>query len=360
MLMRLRKRNQRGAVALIVAMSSLLIFGIAALAVDLGNTMARKRDLRAQADFAALAAANVLGGSKVASDPAVIAVADYFNKNQPIDQGGPACVAAKTCVTAAALVDGNDANGEVYFSQRGNRLRVIAPLATVDYGLAGVFGANALDVNAEATVAIQSPRGRGILPMYVARGRGCDWGGQTLTDPSGGHVVPPAVPTLAFNTDSNAMTMQSISPQQVGLNVAGQSLVITANRYRNVSKVGFFRGDNPDPALVIGDQVGEVTWIAPSSPPYDSNNGTITVQIPTSVTSVETVWYVRLFQASGPGGANQWSAAAEAKPLRVGNATFECTAGSVDGNFGTLRLPRTSQPADVDSAEHRARVSRRR
>lgn len=341
-----RQRDERASVSVLVAFFSVTMFVIAAMAVDLGNAMTRKRDVQSQADFAALAAGSHLAGTKTSGDPAVLAVADYLNKNQPLDEDGDPCQVTKSCVSAAALVDGVDANGEVYFSDGGNKLRVVAPEAYVDFGLANVLGATGMDVQSDATVAVLSPKGRGVLPMYVAMGQGCDYGLQTLTDPAGGHVVTPAVPTLAFDSDTNQMTLQGpLVPDQVALGASGVSVQITANRYRDVTRVGFFRGDNPDPALVIGDAPGEVNWVSPATPPpaFTANNGTITVTIPNSVTAVEAVWYVRLFQA---GGTNRWSARSEALPLRVGDTIIECQAGSQDGNFGTLKIPRSSNPSN--------------
>jgi len=64
-----------------VAVLSLALFGFAALVVDLGNGFVRLRDVQAQADFAAFAGGRHLPAAKSATHPAVLAVADYLNKN---------------------------------------------------------------------------------------------------------------------------------------------------------------------------------------------------------------------------------------------------------------------------------------
>ena len=63
--------------------------------------------------------------------------------------------------------------------------------------------------------------------------------------------------------------------------------------------------------------------------------------IPDVVAQTEGVWWVRVLDNPSPG---TWSPTSEALPIRVGGAVLECTAGSTDGNFGTLRLPRTDVP----------------
>ena len=107
-----RRRDASGTVAVIVALSCVMLFSFAAVAVDLTNAMARKRAVQSQADFASFAA--VAGGanlpaastSPLATDQAVIAAAEYLNKNQPQNDGAGSCVVNQNCVTPAQLVNG--------------------------------------------------------------------------------------------------------------------------------------------------------------------------------------------------------------------------------------------------------------
>ena len=46
---------------------------------------------------------------------------------------------------------------------------------------------------------------------------------------------------------------------------------------------------------------------------------------------------------------DKWSARSEAQPLSVGDAPYECVSGSAEGNFGTLKMPRsTNDSAGAD------------
>ena len=58
-----RNRDEAGAYALLTAILAVVLMSIAALAVDMGNAVARKSDVQAQADFAALSAASQLTAS---------------------------------------------------------------------------------------------------------------------------------------------------------------------------------------------------------------------------------------------------------------------------------------------------------
>ena len=79
------RRDQRGAAAIVSVLIAAVLMTFAALAVDLGNGLARKGDTQVQADFAALAGGADLPGTKSAGDPAVKAAADYLTKNAPQD-----------------------------------------------------------------------------------------------------------------------------------------------------------------------------------------------------------------------------------------------------------------------------------
>ena len=316
-------RNERGTVAIVAALSMTMLFALGALTVDLGNAFARKRDLQSQADFAALAGADKLGESNAysSSDPAIQAVRDYLNANQPQDD-----VAVHTAVTAAALVDDLDhiqdgdaaeANGEVYFLS-GSRMKVITPFARVDFGLGRAVGFSDVNVASQATVQIRS--GGGVLPFYAVDG--CDYGPQTISDP------PPSASglNLAFPTDNGGAKPVSINPSQVIQNQSpSPALTITGTDFTggsaDASEVGFFRNDGSAPVIVT----------PPSS--VTATEVKITA-IPASVLSVEDVWWIRVYKGS------KWSPVDKAVPLKVGGAVLECVGGALQGNFGSLHLPR--------------------
>ena len=85
----------------------MVIFGIAALAVDLGNAMNRRQLTQNAADFAALAGANGLPETTIT----VQEVADYLNENATSSDGAKGCNPdAGAPVTTAILTDGDEVN----------------------------------------------------------------------------------------------------------------------------------------------------------------------------------------------------------------------------------------------------------
>ncbi len=351
-------RNERGITAVVVAISALMLFSVAALAVDLGNAYARKRSVQSQADFAAFAggAADNLPATQAApraTDKAVIAVATYLNKNQPQDDAATAdvCEAARTCVTAPMLVDGSRANGEVYYGHfvgaslvpSLNELTVYAPNAQVDYGLAGVMGFDSVNVQARATVAIKSGKVK-ALPFYTYNG--CDYGPQTISEPNNGHAVDTVL--LSHGTETNTATLSSLSPAGIALGDASSSLTINGTNLDGVTHLGFFEsGDgSPGPEPVISTTAVTVTG---------TTKVELSAPLPSQVTSVQGVWYVRVRKsATGPWSAVIGSGSVlNAPPLTVGTPVLTCAQGSNDGNFGTLKLQGTGQATEV--AENIAR-----
>ena len=359
-----RRRDERGAAAIVALFTAMICLTLAALAVDLGKALARKGDTQVQADLAALAAAPLLPGAATATDPAVQAVADYLNHNQTLDDryptgssGAPACRATRSCVTAAELVDGDPVDGEVYF-EGSSKMRVVSPYAQVNFGFAGIFDMfgtgtdDSAQVASEATVMVGSPDGLGVFPMYVVQGgsdAACDYGLQTLTDPPGGHVQPASVPTLYADADTNANTLEDISVSDAGVTATSIAVGSSTGQisldgdFKDATRVGFFRSDSSTtpPVEVVGPATNP-DWLSPSATPYTANNGTITVKVPASVTTGDSLWYVRVYQGGTGAAKLKWSARAEAQPLSVGDAPYECVSGSSDGNFGTVKVPRTS------------------
>jgi len=370
-----RKRDESGAAAVIFGLLSVVLLGVAALGTDVGNMVARRTDSQASADFAAFAAAHELTqtarpGTAPSTD-VVEAVRDYLNDNQPQDDElDCAQTEPGTCVESADLTDLDLDNGEVRYVEAG--LQVVAPQARVDFGLAGIFGAQGTYVDGTATVNVFSG-GQRVMPMFAVSA--CDYGRQTLTDPASGHVTP-VVPTLAYGTQTNDTNLQTaIVANSAGTTVTeiprdsvSNKLTLTADHWDKTQSIGFFRSDDPSEALVArqdyfwaqsddpdGSDADALsrTDLSPATKPAGmtdadfaklyTNNPSTTVQamIPDVVAQTEGVWWIRVLNNPSPG---TWSPAAEALPIRVGGAVLECTAGSTDGNFGTLRLPRTDVP----------------
>ena len=103
------------------------------------------------------------------------AVADYLNQNQAASDGTDCNADAGTTITAAMLTDLNEANGEVTFPTGTTRIRVVAPSARVQFGLAGVMGYDDTCVQSVAVARIASGK-LGMAPFYTTDS--CDSGPQ--------------------------------------------------------------------------------------------------------------------------------------------------------------------------------------
>lgn len=365
--LRPRRRDEKGAVAIITAMMCVLLFTIAALSVDLGNAFARRTDTQTQADYGALAAARLQTQSAKAgmtiSTAMADAVRDAMNNNQPQDDTGT-CDATKTCVTSAQLTDGNLLNGEVRFcsgttcgasyASTVKGIQVIAPRNKIDYGFANVLGVGSGHVTASALVNVFTA-GKRVMPMYAVQG--CDYGLQTLSDPANGHVTSPVI-VLAYNSDTNGTKLTAASQvlkdstgavvSNLVHNSTGNTLTFTASKWSDSRYIGFFRLDDTSPALVVKQNAW---WLSTDATKTNLNTGTgytsnptrtVTLNIPDVVAQTEAIWYVRVFD--GTDAAGKWSPTSEALGIRVGQAVLECDAGSSAGNFGTLKFPRTDVP----------------
>ncbi len=317
-----RTRNERGAVAIVFAISAVLIFGLAAIGVDLGNAMNRKKETQTSSDFAALAGANGLPDT---SPTTVQLVADYLNKNQTSTDGNDKCDQSPGPVTVAELSDGNPTNGEVTFPTTGT-VRVLAPQAKVQFGMANAIGFSDACVQSVSTARIASG-GAGLGPYYATAG--CSTGPQVLKSDAGGPSIPFTVPILARDTETNSSVLSSISPTQVPLaapadpdgpviTVAGTNLGAAT-----IDRVGFFNSDRSEPVSVV----------ALTTPAQTATS--ISVTLPNAVASVQDVWWVRVHNSV----TDQWSARSQARPLLVGEAVLSCDASSSSGNFGSIDLP---------------------
>ncbi len=355
-----RRRDEQGAVAIVYALLAVMLMSLAALGTDIGNEVNRHTQTQTQADFGAFAGgAQMTNNGKVGQTPSaaiVNAVVASMNANAPEDDNG-----GIQTITAAQLTDGDLNNGEVRYTADG--LQVVAPRHWVSFGMARIMGFNGTNVYADATVHAYSP-GLRVMPAFAVQG--CDYGLQTLADPSGGQATS-VVPPLAFPTETNGTQLQSplglknssgTTVTTFPLNSTGNTIDVSATKWNQSSYIGFFRSDDlTAPAIV--------TVPVPNAP-YGTGQGSSsvrTITVPNSVTSVETVWWVRVYDGtsatptSNPprtgAGSEQWSTQSEALPVVVGAAALQCISGPTSGNFGTVKFVRTDVqasdflPADI-------------
>ena len=326
---RVRRRDEAGVTAIIFAISALLIFGLAAIGVDLGNAMNRKKQNQNSADLAALAGAGALPAADAASKLVVQQkVADYLNQNQPPTDGNT-CNNSAATITAAQLGDGTLSNGEVTFNG-DSEITVTAPSTKVNFGMATAIGFRSTCVDTAATARISSG-GTGFAPYYATAS--CASGPQVLKSDAGGQSIPFTVPPLANDADTNSSVLSTANPNPnpnsipvatVGapdgpqVSISGTNLGPT-----NIDKVGFFNSDKSAPV--------QATPV--SSPAQIATN--VTVLVPNAVASVQDVWWVRVHNKN----TGKWSDRTQAVPLLVGDAVLSCDPNSASGNFGAIDYP---------------------
>ena len=242
--MRGRTRSEKGAIAVMVAILATVLFGCAALAVDLGNAWSRKRAVQKQVDISALSAGWLL--PMTSSNKAAIAtkVASYLNDtdNQATGQAS---------VTGGQLINGSYGDGEIQFqhedgsacAQKCPQMRVIAPPARVDFGFAGVLGMSHTDVRRAATVRVVSelPPTEKTVPFWLPTG--CGYGPTQADTTQGGAqstatATPTATPT-ATATATPTETRFQPDPGDVGGHVLDGAAITEVGYYGTTTVSGY-------------------------------------------------------------------------------------------------------------------------
>lgn len=371
-----RVRGDAGVAAVLFALTSVVIFGLAAMCIDLGHEFVMHQQVQKDSDFAALAGgagsdlpAPVPSTNRTcsygipaqASDQAVIDVAAHLTTSFRTDGDG-----AMT-VTPAQLVDCDLTNGEaVYGTLSGsgtsttlaynrNQLTVVSPGRKVPFNFAPAVGlSNSGTVAARSTVQIGSPTIRS-LPLYTYTT--CDYGDQTIAQPTNGHAA--LIVMLAYPNDTNAATFNAAgsNPEPLVTNPATttatttatvpldvqspyDSLVINGTHFTNVTDIGFFEsGDGVAGPAPVDLPITDSTVTAHSDTSISISH------LPTAVTTVRDTWYVRLKIGGSWSQAVTSNNTLVAAPLQVGTQTLLCGQGSNEGNFGTLDLHNSAGPS---------------
>jgi hypothetical protein len=219
-------REESGAVAVLVTILAVVLIGVGALAVDLGNAFARKRVSQTQADLAALAGAAELPNKQAAIDEAF----DYLVKNSVLGQDGSDLVALKTQMTNGVTADGEICVGDLTAAgctEDLNLVSVLTPDAQVDYALGGVFNQNGIDVDAYAQAGIFSP-GK-IAPFFVPWGCSQPLPNQIFVK-SGAESVP-TEPSPVLKTPmaskNGAPSVDTVDPSEVAFGPAANLRTVT-------------------------------------------------------------------------------------------------------------------------------------
>lgn len=343
-----RKRSEGGATAVLVAILSVVLFGMAAFAVDLGNAWARKRDLQTSVDLAALAAAAELPDAAAAT----AAAEDYLTRNRVSGQVTTWDLSLNTPDPR------DDPSGYLQFDADGNpwKLRLYAPTARVDYGFAGILDQgdpdtdlpDHADVSTVAAVELRSPGS--MLPFFMLNPPSCSFGPQVMkSGPQSGdddtELDAPASwsPT---GVDSNGdFEVTRITSVEVAEDEPHQRILVEGTTKHAVASTA--------QARVYFDSATAHASVGPISPLWSGSSTkgrypwSLEVVVPSSVADLGGTWWVRLQRLDTGDFTGQDSA----KPFDVEvGADPEDKCGEKNlGDFGLLDSPRSDVTQEKDA-----------
>lgn len=152
--MNIRERdllNERGQVAVIVALLITAIIGMVALVVDVGSIYEERRQLQTVADAAALAGAQDLPVEDPINNTAVQKAVEYASSNGVAITSSDIQISTTLVDNDTITVTPKDPNAPVYFAQ--------------------VFGINSVYISATAAAEVRSPSAlTGLMPWTVLSG----------------------------------------------------------------------------------------------------------------------------------------------------------------------------------------------
>ena len=176
---RSRKRDEGGLVAIITVVAAGVMLIAGALAVDIGNTWARRGNLQGQADQAALFAAHYLPANDDAARTKVAKAAAYYilcNKvygqteldpSMPTDcPTSPSSTDSAFTAYAARLLSSGKVSFPTIDGSSGTYVKVDTPPAKIDFGLGAAAGASGSVQVKTATAHIGSPGS--VSPMSLS------------------------------------------------------------------------------------------------------------------------------------------------------------------------------------------------
>jgi Flp pilus assembly protein TadG len=181
------KRDQRGAVFIIVAVAMPVIFGAAAASIDMGHILYIQSELRAAADAAALAATDELDDE----DAAKLLAVQYAELNMPVTQNG-------NVVDPDDVILGNWDTDTSTFTAAGtptNAVQVTARRSSANGNAIGLYfakliGFDSKDVSELAVASVSSSDTTFCILSLSDSGSGVTMnGGMSLTMPNCGMAV---------------------------------------------------------------------------------------------------------------------------------------------------------------------------
>lgn len=314
-----RRRDESGTVAVMVAVMCMVILGMSAVAIDVGQVYAKRASLQSAVDQAVLAAAAELDGTTTCTPGAIDAAKSYIISNWT-DQGGDPKAIGDIDLGGTAT----DGNG--FMNCNRWRVDLWAPTARVNLGLAkAVTDETEIQVPAHAAAEIRSPR-LGTLPFYATPS--CSNGLQVLSTDSSGHSTPPVIPLTPFSSPTNTSDLTALSVGNTPTGTAVPSLVITGTNFTGVTAVGFTTGSGDHFQVDVG-----------SGATINSATKITVAPVPSGVTDLPDIWYVRVLKG-GLWSTNDGNSTTGVEKFTVGDEKLYCM-DSVSGNFGSLAIERT-------------------
>lgn len=299
---------------------SMVILGMAAVAVDMGQVYAKRASLQSAVDHAVLAAAAKIDGNSGPCTAAAQSTAKDFLISNWIDQGGDP--------KAIADIDlgGSATDGDGFMTCTGWRVDLWAPTAKVDLGLAkAVADETTINVPAHAAAEIKSPN-LATLPMYIASS--CIAGSQVqITDPPKGHsdaLDAPDFPETGATTTlkfSNSWSDTRFLDDDIAAGNTAIKVQLQGSKYELGDIITFT--SHEDLTTTYSHTV--------SSADVDKN--ATTFDLPADVAANSGIWWVRVSR----GGVFMQDS--EARAITVGDIGL-CN-GALSGNFGTLNIARS-------------------
>lgn len=382
--MRGTRTGDAGATAVLTAVLAVVLFGFAALAVELTDMYSRDRASQTTADLAALAGAQEL------PDPCAAALV----ARETLAQGGNAVRDdAGSDVYSASFVelsDGDLTNGEIqvltgldpdnpptspadptWIDTSGctapgslttaRVVRVITPPRTKEFTLAAVLpdAPQQGEVRRIAAVAVRSPQLKDVLPTFLPDSCGFGSNYVVTNSPSAGGG-PSETPNFTPNgvseaNQNNAPKIVSVTSSRVDGGIVQEITVRVENltvapTSATTTRFDFHTGrasttERHPPATsppssspgVLADEVRNATTTAPYSAEY-------VITLPVQITALGGKWWVRAEEPTAPGV--NWTAVATAKSFEV---TAQLAPGCGDpatGDFGLLDVDRGA-PSDT-------------
>jgi Flp pilus assembly protein TadG len=169
------REQDRGAVLVLFAITAVMLFGFAAIAVDSAHAFVERRDSQATADVAAIGGAiTLIDNTGNDTDRATDLTSEAMsiaarNLGPSLDWAG--CIDAdkpsQFTVSAADVLSGSLATDCISWSDDWTEVRVRIPTRAVDTFFAGVIGFDTININAFAEVGAVIQGAGGVLPLGV-------------------------------------------------------------------------------------------------------------------------------------------------------------------------------------------------